>query len=435
MPPAGGTRLSLHYRLDSAQGRFGGGWDVFGPGAPIAPAGPAPVRAWDFPVAINSVVPPRAYEPFGFAQLRAFANVEMVRLAIETRKDQIERIDWRIKPREGAATPDPGDVARITAFWRKPDGVTPFATWLRLALEDLLVIDAPAIERRFARGGALAGLDIIPGDTIHPMVDDTGRRPRGPGAVAYQQVIKGVAWADLSDADLIYAPRNPRPNHNYGLSPVEQIIVTINTVIRRQAAQLAYFSEGNLPAGLLNGPEGWSPDQIRDMQLWLDSRLSGQAVEQAKLLWVPSGTRYQAFKDSPLKDDFDEWLARIVTFAFSLPPTAFIRQMNRGTAGADHDRGQEEGLEPLKLWAKRLIDGVIQDDLGAPDLEFCWNDAPTVDPMVQAQIDDLAIRNGSMTINEVRARRGLAPLPASSAAVATASASSAGPGRPQDSAA
>jgi len=25
----------------------------------------------------------------------------------------------------------------------------------------------------------------------------------------------------------------------------------------------------------------------------------------------------------PLKDDFDEWLARVVCFAFSVPPTAF----------------------------------------------------------------------------------------------------------------
>jgi hypothetical protein len=217
---------------------------------------------------------------------------------------------------------------------------------------------------------------------------------------------------------------------------VEQVVVTINTVIRRQASQLAYFTEGNLPAGLLNGPDGWSPDQIRDMQLWLDSRLSGQAAEQAKLLWVPSGTKYQAFKDSPLKDDFDEWLARVIAFAFSLPPTPFIRQMNRATAGADQDRGQEEGLQPLKLWAKRLIDGVIQDDLGAPGLEFSWNDAPIVDPMVQARIDDLAIRNGSMTINEVRARRGLAPLSpqALSAEAATVSAFSGAPPSPPGSA-
>jgi phage portal protein BeeE len=97
------------------------------------------------------------------------------------------------------------------------------------------------------------------------MVDETGRRPRGAGRIAFQQVIKGVAWANLTDDELIYAPRNPRPNHNYGFSPVEQIIVTINTAVRRQAAQLAYFTEGNTPAGPLNGPEGWNPDQIRDV--------------------------------------------------------------------------------------------------------------------------------------------------------------------------
>jgi hypothetical protein len=416
MPPAGGLRTSISYQVQGGplSGQFVDPWGAVSPGSPLAPVAPEPVRVWDFPVGINTVVRPRAYEPFGFAQLRAFSNVELVRLAIETRKDQVERLDWRIKPR----STDGGDVSRndpriatLEAFWRKPDGATPFATWLRLALEDLLVLDAPAFERRRSRGGALIGLDVIPGDTIHPMVDDTGRRPRGPGEIAFQQVIKGVAWANLTNADLIYAPRNPRPNHNYGFSPVEQIVVTLNTMMRRQAAQLAYFTEGNTPAGLLNGPEGWSPDQIRDMQTWLDARLSGQTAEQAKLLWVPAGTRYQAFKDSPIKDDFDEWLARIIAFAFSLPPTPFVRQMNRGTAGEDQDRGLEEGLEPIKLWVKRLIDGVIQDEQGGADLEFVWNDAPSIDPVAQAGVDDTALRNGSATIDEVRARRGQAPLP------------------------
>ncbi len=428
MPPDGGLRTSLRYRLQSgplsgplggaASGAFQPAWGVYSPGSPLVPVADEPVRAWDFPLAINTVIQPRASEPFGFHQLRAFANVELVRMAIETRKDQIERLDWRIKPRAGVDTPGDARIAAIEAFWRKPDGTTPFATWLRLALEDLLALDAPAIERRRNRGGALIGLDVIPGDTIHPLVDDTGRRPRGPDAIAFQQVIKGTAWANLTNADLIYAPRNPRPNHNYGFSPVEQIIVTIHTAIRRQAAQLAYFTEGNTPAGLLTGPEGWNPDQIRDMQLWLDARLSGSTADQAKLLWAPGGTRYQAFKDAPIKDEFDEWLARIVAYAFSLPPTPFVRQMNRSTSQSDQGRSTEEGAEPLKRWAKRLIDGVIQDDQNCPDLEFAWNDAGEVDPAKQASIDDLCLRNGSATIDEVRNRRGQPPLPDGEGAVA-----------------
>ena len=54
---------------------------------------------------------------------------------------------------------------------------------------------------------------------------------------------------------------------------------------------------------------------------------------------------------------------------------------------------------------------MIQDDFGFADLEFAWSDVSSVDPVAQSGIDDVSLRNGSATIDEVRARRGLAPLP------------------------
>jgi hypothetical protein len=385
---------------------------TFSPGQPLAPPQAEPVRVWDFPVGVNTSITPRASEPFGFGHLRAFANVELVRLAIETRKDQLEALNWRFAPVAGAASGGATEaaLAGLTRFWRRPDGVNAFATWLRLAVEDLLAIDAPAFELRRDRAGRLIGLDVVPGDTIKVLVDETGRAPLPPEP-AYQQIIKGRVWADLTTDDLLYAPRNRRPGHVLGFSPVEQIVVTIQTLVSRQAAQLAYFTEGNAPAGLLNAPEGWGPSQIRELQLWLNAQLSGQPSERARLIWTPAGARYQALKDPPLKDDFDEWLARIVAFAFSLPPTPFVRQMNRATAGEDQDRSVEEGLAPLKLWVKRLIDEVNAREFGVTGLEFAWEDAPQVDAVQQSEIDDRGLRNGSATINEVRARRGLGPVP------------------------
>ena len=213
-----------------------------------------------------------------------------------------------------------------------------------------------------------------------------------------------MVWAELTTDELIYAPRNPRPNHLYGLSPVEQIVVTLNTVLRRQTAQLGYFTEGNVPSGLLNAPSSWGPDAIRTLQEAWDLRLSGEAAAKSKLYWAPAETKYQPFKDSPLKDDFDEWLARIVCYAFSLPPTPFVRQMNRSTADNDSDRAQAEGAQPRKLWWKRIADGLIAREFARPDLEWSWSDETDVDPLVQAQIDDINIRNGSIT-----RRRGARP--------------------------
>jgi hypothetical protein len=382
---------------------------MFSPGRPVPPADPQPLRTLDFGVGINTTSTPRAAAPFSFAELRRFANVELVRLAIETVKDQVERLDWRIQPRAGGFA-DPGDVAALERFFARPDGVTPFPTWLRALLEDLLVLDAPAAEKRRDRSGRLVGLDVAPGDTFKLLVDDTGRRPRPP-LPAYQQVIKGVVWADLTAADLLYAPRNPRPNHLYGFSPVEQIVVTLQTALHRQTAQLGYFTEGNVPSGLLNAPSDWGPDAIRTLQEAWDARLAGDAGAKSRIFWAPAEAKYQAFKDSPLKDDFDEWLARIVTYAFGLPPTPFVRQMNRSTATSDDQRSQAEGVEPRKLWWKRIADQLLAEEFGRADLEWRWQEAGDVDPLVQAQIDDLALRNGSATVDEVRARRGLGPLP------------------------
>jgi len=103
---------------------------------------------------------------FGFHELRALAeNHDITRLAIETRKDQIEKLGWAIRScSDKKPITDPSArIAMLTEFWRKPDGDQPFGTWLRELLEDLLVLDAPCLELRRNRGGDLIGLDVVDG--------------------------------------------------------------------------------------------------------------------------------------------------------------------------------------------------------------------------------------------------------------------------------
>jgi hypothetical protein len=255
--PEGGTRTPLTVSYDWGQsaleakvaGTFEPAGGMFSPGLPLAPPEPEKLRLWDFPIGVNRVYTPRASEPVSFAELRALAEAhDITRLAIETRKDQVEKLDWTIKPR-GLRRPSADTKIRcdrIARFWRRPDSERPFATWLRRLLEDLLVIDAPALEIRRNRAGAIIGLDVVDGATIKLLVDDTGRRPRPP-APAFEQVIHGRPWKLLTADELIYWPRNPRPHKAYGFSPVEQIVMTVNIALRRQLMQLQHFTEGNVP--------------------------------------------------------------------------------------------------------------------------------------------------------------------------------------------
>jgi hypothetical protein len=188
--PEGGTRTPLTVSYSWGQSGleaqfasvFQPGQGIFSPGYPLAPPEPERLRVWDFPVGVNTIYTPRAYEPVSFAELRALAEAhDITRLAIETRKDQLEKLDWTIKPRN-AKRPAADAAARgdrLARFWNRPDGERPFATWLRELLEDLLVLDAPALEIRHNRGGDVIGLDVVDGATIKLLVDDTGRRPRG----------------------------------------------------------------------------------------------------------------------------------------------------------------------------------------------------------------------------------------------------------------
>ncbi|HEX3861756.1 MAG TPA: phage portal protein [Stellaceae bacterium] len=420
MPPANMPRTPLtasySWGQQGLEARFGRvfqpGQGIFSPGYPLAPPEPERLRLWDFPVGVNTIYTPRAYEPISFAELRALADAhDITRLAIETRKDQLEKLDWTIKPR--ALDPIAGDAkvraAGLAGFWRRPDGERPFAGWLREVVEDLLVLDAPALEMRRNRGGDIIGLDVVDGATIKVLFDETGRRPRPP-APAFEQVIHGRPWKLLTGDELLYLPRNVRAHKAYGFGPVEQIVMTVNIALRRQSMQLQHFTEGNVPAGLLNAPDGWSAEQIRQFQEWFDSVLAGNTGARSRLVWGPSGTRYQPFKEAPYKDEFDEWLARIVCYAFSLPATAFTRQVNRATAETTQDAAIAEGMAPLMGWVKRLVDHVIQDRMGHSDLEFAWIDQRPADPGEQARMLDLYVRDGIYTVNEARNILGFGPV-------------------------
>ena len=420
MPPQGGTRtplaLSYTWGQQGIEAQFAGvfqpGQGIFSPGYPLAPPEPERLRLWDFPVGVNTIYTPRAYEAISFAELRALAEAhDITRLAIETRKDQLEKLDWTIKPRSTRQTGEDvrARAERLARFWRRPDGERPFASWLRALIEDLLVLDAPAIELRRNRAGEIIALDVVDGATIKLLFDDTGRRPLPP-APAFEQVIHGRPWKLLTGDELLYLPRNARPHKAYGFSPVEQIVMTVNIALRRQAMQLRHFTEGNVPPGLLNAPDGWSVEQITQFQEWFDSVLAGNAGARSRLVWGPSGVKYQPFKEAPYKDEFDEWLARIVCYAFSLPSSAFTRQVNRATAETAQEAALAEGLAPLMGWVKRLVDHVIQDRMGHGDLEFAWIDLRPADPAEQAKMLDLYVRDGIYTDNEARGILGFDPV-------------------------
>ncbi len=216
----------------------------FGPLMPLSPVAQTQAfgRQFDYPVGFNLSYTPRASEPVSFAQMRGLAdNYDLLRLLIETRKDQMTRLRWSVGPIESKSNKKAVDPRsqQVIDFFRLPDKRHNWQSWLRLLLEDLLVIDAATLLPTLTRGGQLYSLEQMDGSTIKPIIDAQGRRPMVPDP-AYQQVLHGMPAVDYTENELLYLPRNIRTHKVYGFSPVEQAITTINIAHQIPKHQLNY---------------------------------------------------------------------------------------------------------------------------------------------------------------------------------------------------
>ncbi len=388
-----------------------------GPSQPIQPIAPrqdVAGRQFDYPVGYNVQTRPRAYEGLSFETLRGLADgLDLARLCIETRKNQLSGLEWdvvpRMRPGEHVRNRDDPRCHALLEFFRSPDRQNPWDLWLRSLVEDMLVCDAPAIYVRRTVGGDVFALEVIDGATILPLIDSTGRRPRAPAA-AYQQILKGVPAINYTTDELLYFPRNVRSNHVYGLPPIQQLFTTINIALRREISKLTFWQEGNIPEALIGVPESWSPDQIDRFQKMIDQMTADQTIRRRAIM-VPGGTTYNPTRPiQTLDPQQDEWFARMICYAFGLPPLPLVQQMNRNTSETSYDSALEEGLEPTIVWIKGMMDHIITKVFGFDDIEFTLERKVDKEDGQIEQLNIALVQAGIKSIDEARAEMGLPPL-------------------------
>ena len=395
----------------------GTGADWFGPGNPLRPVAPREVegRTIDFQPAYNLIQTKRKQEALKPETLRGLARgYPVLATVIETRKDQMVGLSWGMTPRDDTAKITPDQEARakkIVDYFKKPERGYNYQTWARRLLDDLFILDAPTLYPRMTRGGGLYELVVFDGGTINRVIDDWGRTPEAP-TPAYEQILHGLAAVDYTVDQLIYRPRNPRPDKIFGFSPVEQIVAIVNIAIRRETWQLKFFSEGSQPDALIGTPADWTPDQVRAFQDWWDSVQQNDAGGQRGVRFVPGevAKSYVQTKQTELFGAAEEWLARVICFAFSISPSAFTKMTNRATAETQHEAAIEEGLQPLKSWFAALIEEIAETYFDSPDLKLQWDEEEEIDQIAESTMLVSEVHAGLRSIDEGRAAKGLEPL-------------------------
>lgn len=401
------------------------------PGTPLQPQEPEGTdpRVFGFQAGYNLAYSPRGQNRnlTPFASLRILADTcDLIRLAIQDYKNQVIALEWDVTTKDEAKKEGrEADIAAAKKKIEKPDGIQPMHLWLSKMVEEALVTDALSVYRRRTEAGDPHSLVILDGTTITPIVDVNGLPPDPPDP-AYYQIVQGVpkVWMTrpfpedvepppgIRKVELLYLPRNPRTWTPYGISPVEFVIIAVNLALRRQMFYLSFYTDGTLPDALYKLPESWTPKSIKEFQQIWKENLAGDDAERRGLRFVPGGTG--AGLENPKgheewKYEFDEWLGRVICWAFNISHLPISKMMNRAVAEQADVGETDSGLKPIKQFIREFFTSQLNDFYGYPDLQMVFTSDKTVDQEFERQRAVDFIDRGLWTIDDVIVPMGKKP--------------------------
>jgi len=312
-----------------------------------------------------------------------------------------------------------GRVRVLTDNFEQPNPDDSFRSLAEQVLEDVIVGGFGAIEVQES-GDAEKPLVLWPvdGATIRMKADWDGQA----GSVRYVQATGQFGpggQIELKDEELIYIRLNARTHTPFGLGRLEVAFETINAFLsaHRYASRLASNTVVQYALWL----KDLSPAHHERLIRWWQDEIEGTG--KVPILSVenkPEVLRFGGGTDADLRLAWQEFLLRVMADAFDLPPQylGVERDVNRSTAAEMNDVAFQHAIVPTaRLLAEHLTRDAIGKRLGWHDLEFVFTELDARNELEQAQIDEILLRSGVMTVNEVRRMRGLGEISNLSSAI------------------
>ncbi len=362
-------------------------------------------------------MPSRAMPKPTPANLRRFAETPVVRRAINIIKDRVASLDWQVRLKRDYSPDQVGYAKRRLKVLRKslehPNPSDSFRTLIEQVIEDALVGGFGAIEME-TTGEPERPFALWPVDGATIQIDP--KWDGNPDSVRYAQQtgLPGTtAMIPLRDDELIYLRTNPRSFTPFGLGPLEVAFETVNTFLA------AHSFAGKLASNAVVQYALWlndaTPSQQERLIRWWQDEVEGTGrVPLLSSPEKPEVLRFAAGTDADLRLNWQQFLIRMIANAFSLPPLllGLEQDVNRTTASELMDEAFHSAIVPLaKLIAEHITRDLLTKRLGWSEFEFVFNQLDATDDMERLEVQTALLAAGVLTVNEVRAMRGLGPLP------------------------
>jgi phage portal protein BeeE len=357
--------------------------------------------------------------------LRQISNDNVwCRTAINLRRQQVGRAKVICRPINPNKRYDVEAKRKIDLLLQQPNrrGDT-IRFLLEAALEDVLTLGRGVWSKNKTRGGEVTELFVEDAATIkiYPSWDGNPKMPR----YVYEEP-GSTRQVDMYTDDVIMFINNPA-SYRFSLAPVQVLADTIRADLKATEAAMMLV-DMRTPPHLIQVPN------ISDVALrQLKNRYEAEVMGRKEILFMggsaPVNVKPLVFSAKENQwMEWQVWLARKIAVAFQISPQqiGLIEDVNRATAEVQRADQIDNGLIPLLLlieeylnydfladFAPKFPDG--RANIAALNLEIVF---PQVSEAVRIvhleeslQYADQGLQGlPSLTLNEVRAMRGDAPV-------------------------
>lgn len=347
-------------------------------------------------------------------------NNNIVRVAIDRVKHRVVKTPWVIKSKDEKQQEKLAKhIEYVETLLKYPNNNDDtFRTLFSKIIEDILVIDRGCAEKVRNAKGEIVQLYQVDGATIYPNIDEYGLYQEP----AYYQFINNSEkpTAELENSDLLTFIMNPSSEsgrQGYGSSPVENVLSTVLTSLQAAIYNADYFDSEKVPPFWANLADVSTDELLRFQTAFTNQLNKGQwsspftnATKADIKLLRPSNQDMQFY-------ELNLWLARVVCSAFeiSAEELGLTMDSNRSTSEEQHKITSEGIDNVLDVVAEEINNDLIGDlaenvDPRFNEVEFVWNTVIGLDEKEQVEIDEIQVKNGLRTVDELRQRDGLDPI-------------------------
>lgn len=239
----------------------------------------------------------------------------------------------------------------------------------------------------------------------------------------YVQLYQNAVEREYHPWELCFGIRNPTTDINknrYGIAELEDLVQVVTGMLYGDTYNMKFFSQGSAPKGILRVASNIGEQKLNDFKRQWQTQIAGVSnawktpmMEADKMDWIDLQKTNRDMEFSK----WQEYLIKLSCAAFKIDPSEVGFPMSGGADSKPMFEGNNEsrlkyskdkGLGAILKFIQSKINKYLISQM-APEFEFAFvgMDAGSASEDLDRDIKEVS---NFITLNELRARRGLQPI-------------------------